>query len=132
VPAAGRLSNPARKGARIPATVAAALLQEGEVVELMVVGRVFGLDAVAVLTNERLLVVNDNALKPFVQEIPVDPDLQVQGWEEGKTASLVFTHGEEAGRIDSIGDTGLARELAGRIRARTGADGPPAGGPPPS
>ena len=38
---------------------------------------------------------------------------------------------EIAGRIDSIGDTGLAREMAGRIRARTGADaGPPPGAPP--
>jgi hypothetical protein len=127
VAAAGRLSNPARKAARIPATVAAALLHDGETVELMVVGRVLGLDAVAVLTDQRLLLVNDNALKPSVQGFEVDPELQVQGWEEGRTASLLLNRGQDGGRIDSIGDTGLAREMAGRIRARTGAD---AGAPP--
>jgi hypothetical protein len=128
VPAAGRLSNPARKAARIPATVAAAILHDTEVVELMVVGRVLGLDAVAVLTDERLLLINDNALKPSVQAFEVDGELQVQGWEEGKTASLVLTRGQDTGRIDSVGDTGLAREMAMRIRARTGAEGaPPAG-----
>jgi len=106
----------------VPATVAAALLQEGELVEIMVVGRVLGLDAVAVLTNQRLVVVNDNQLKPLVLTFEVDPQLQVQGWEEGKTASLIFTRGEISARVDSIGDPGLAREMAARTRARNGAD----------
>lgn len=124
LPSVGRLSNAARKAARVPATVAAALLAEGEMVELMVVGKVFGRDAVSVLTDKRLLVVNDNELQPFVQEFEVSDELTVQGWEEGRTASLIFTKGEQSGRVDAIVDTALAREMAGRIRARTGT--PPA------
>jgi hypothetical protein len=124
LPAVGRLSGGARKMARIPATVAAALLNEGEMVELMVVGKVFGRDAVSVLTDQRLLVVNDNELQPFVQEFEVTDQLTVQGWEEGRTASLIFTKGEDSGRMDAIADTMLAKEMAGRIRARVGT--PPA------
>ena len=100
--------------------MAAALLAEGEMVELMVVGKVFGREGVSVLTDKRLLVVNENELQPFVQEFEVAEPLSVQGWEEGRTASLIFTEGETLTRMDAIVDTALAKEMAGRIRARTG------------
>jgi len=116
----GRLSHGARKAARVPTTIAAALLQEGEVAEIVVAGKVMGQDAIAVLVGSSVLVVNDAELKPFVHRVEVGGDLTVQGWEEGRTASLIFTRDGVAVRIDAISDPELAKEMAGRVRARVG------------
>ncbi|MEZ5204118.1 MAG: hypothetical protein R2701_06985 [Acidimicrobiales bacterium] len=55
----GRLSNSARKSTRVATLIAAALLDEGEVVETLVAGRLGGNGAVLVLTDRQLLLVDD-------------------------------------------------------------------------
>ena len=116
--ALGRLGSSGRKGARASATAAAVLLAEGEIVECAVQGQLYGANAVALLTNGRLLLVNDREFKPDVVEFVVDAEISVQGWQDERTAALLVQRGEHSAQIERIGDKALAQELAQRIRAR--------------
>ena len=115
-----RLGNAARKSGKSSLLVAAVLLDAGEVVECVVAGRLDGEQAAAVLTDRRLLLVNERAWSPAVIVLAVDPGLAVQGWQDSRTASLTFlTNGRQI-ILDLIADKPLAVEVAGRIRSRTG------------
>jgi len=94
------------------------LLHEGEVVEAAVAGQVYGANALCVLTNERLLVVNDREHKPDVIEFVIDDAVTVQGWGDERVAALLVQQGATAAQIERIGDAALAREMAQRIRGR--------------
>lgn len=116
--AASRLGNAGRRSGRVALAVTSALLDEGEIVECAVQGRFNGADGVAVLTNERVLVVNDRSWKPDVLEIEVDGSTTVQGWQDDRTAALVFQRADQSATVDKIGDRHLAMEFAQRLRAR--------------
>ncbi|MGH9187985.1 MAG: hypothetical protein ACRD0U_19595, partial [Acidimicrobiales bacterium] len=118
-PNMGRLSSTAKKLAKAPVAVTAAMLAEGEIVECLIQGRVNGADGVAVLTNTRLLLVSSREWKPEVIELPVDAQLAVQGWQDNRTAALVMQRADQQATIDLVGDRPLAMELAQRIRARS-------------
>ena len=129
--AAGRLGNHGRKAGNASFAILGVMMGEGEVVECLVQGRVNEADGLAALTNQRLLVLNERDWKPDVMAIPVDPATIVQGWQDDRTAALVFQSGDRAVTIDRIGDRPIAYELAQRFRARTGQQ-PPAPPPPPT
>jgi hypothetical protein len=119
-----RLGGGARRAGRLAFAVASAVLGEGEVVECAVQGRFQGVDGAAVLTNRRLLLVNGREWKPDVVELAVDAALTVQGWQDDRTAALVFQAGDRTTTVDHVADRAVAQELAQRIRGRAAAGGP--------
>jgi hypothetical protein len=134
--AAGRLSNGSRKAGNVVFAVAGALLRDGEVVECIVQGRLNDNNGAAVLTNARLLLVNEHPWKPDVAELPVDGSLVIQGWQDDRTAALVLQSADRMLTVDRIADRPIAQEMAQRLRGRTGtaapvATPPPAPPPPP-
>ncbi|MFA7476300.1 MAG: hypothetical protein WC184_00185 [Acidimicrobiia bacterium] len=118
--ALGRLGMLSRRSAKTAAAVISALLHDGEMVEFGVGGNFLGKSAFAVLTDQRLLLVNDREWKPDVVNLDVDSSLEVQGMGDDRSASLTFTSGATTVMVESISDTALAREMAQRVRARTG------------
>jgi hypothetical protein len=94
------------------------LLREGEIVECVVQGQIYGSNCIAALTNTRLLIVNDREFKPDVLDITLDASVTVQGWQDERTASLLIQQGANSAQVERIGDRPLAMELAQRIRAR--------------
>jgi len=117
----GRLGSGARKSAKAAVTVAGALLDEGETVEAVVAGRLEGHGAVVVLSDRSLRLVDDREWRPFHEQLPLGPGLEVQGWQDDRTASLTFVFGGRSLVLDQIPDRELAVEMAGRIRYRAGA-----------
>jgi len=115
-----RLGNSARKTAKVAVAVAGALLDDGELVEAVVAGKVEGNGAVLVLTDRRLLLADDRQWKPLTERFAVDASLQVQGWQDDRTASLTLVIGGRQLVLDQIVDRPLAVEMAQRIRYRTG------------
>ncbi len=115
-----RFSPGARRAGKASLLAAAVLLEEGESVECAAAGRLEGEPAAAVLTDRRILLVNERAWAPLVASMRVDASLAVQGWQDSRTASLTFlTHGRQL-VLEQITDKALAIEVAGRIRARNG------------
>ena len=107
--------------AKVAVVVAGALLGEGETVEAVVGGRYEGHGSVLVLTDRGLWLVDDREWRPFVEQIAVGPQLEVQGWQDDRTASLTLVANGRSLVLDQIADRELAVEMAGRIRYRTGA-----------
>jgi hypothetical protein len=123
--AAARLGGGARRAGKVALAVLATNLQDGDVVAVVVQGRLRGEPAVAALVEDRVVVVNDRQWKPDVVTFPVDADLVVQGWQDDRTAALTFVSGDRHDVLERIGDRGLAVEMAQRIRHLQGADGVP-------
>jgi hypothetical protein len=121
--ALGRLGGGARRGAKASAAALGVLLSEGEVVEGLVAGQVYGANALGALTNKRLIVVNDRDFKPDVIEIALDSGTTVQGWQDDRSAALLLQGGGVTAQIERIADRPLAMELAQRIRARAAGQG---------
>ena len=117
----GRLGGSSRKHARIALAVAGAVLEADEVVEAVVAGRLDGNVAVVVLTDRALVLADERQWRPVVERFALDAGLQVQGWQDDRTASLTLLHGGRQLVVDRIADRPLAVEMAQRIRARTGA-----------
>ncbi len=116
----GRWGNGAKKQAKTAVAVAGAVLKDGEVVEASVAGRLDGNPAVLALTDQALVLVDDRQWKPTVERFTVGSDLQVQGWQDDRTASLTIVFGGRQLVVDQIGDRPLAVEMAQRIRYRSG------------
>jgi hypothetical protein len=116
----GRLGSAARKTTKVAAVVAGAVIEDGATVEAVVGGRFEGNGAVVVLTDRSLLLVDEREWKPTVERLPLDASLQVQGWQDDRTASLTFVFAGRTLVLDQIPDRELAVEMAGRIRYRTG------------
>jgi hypothetical protein len=117
-PAVARLSANAQRAGRVAAAILSALLGEGEQVRALVQGMYQGNAAVGVFTNERILLVNDHEWRPDVREVPVTADLVVQGWQDDRSASLVFVTEGQSVTFSMILDRPLAQEMAHLIRAR--------------
>jgi hypothetical protein len=121
--AVARLSTGARRSARVALGVLSAVLDDDEQVESLVTGQMLDRAAVAVVTPRRLLVVNDREWKPDVVSLPIDSSLTVQGWQDDRTATLVFESGGTQTIVDRITDRPLAHEMAGVLRSRAGQEG---------
>ena len=122
--AMARLSAGARRAVLAPLAILAALLEPGEVAEAVVQGEHQHRPAVVVLTDRRLVVVNDRRWAPDVRTFALDDRLVVHGWQDDRRATLVFVVDGVGTMVDAISDRPLARDLAQRVRARC------AGGPP--
>jgi hypothetical protein len=120
--AVARLSGGDRRSARVVLGIAAASLDDDELVESIVVGKLADIDAAAVLTDTRLLLLDDRQWRPGRTEVAVDAGTSVQGLVEGNHATLVFTRGDVAVTLTRIGDLALAQEFAARVRARAAGD----------
>jgi hypothetical protein len=124
--AMSRLSAGARRSALAALTVVAALLEPGETAEAVVQGEHQHRPGVAVLTDRRLVVANDRRWAPDVRVVTCDERLVVHGWQDDRRATLVFVVDGVGVVLDAIPDRPLARDLAQRIRARTGQPAAPA------
>ena len=89
-----------------------------EVVDVLVQGRFGGEDGVAVATDRRVLFVNDREWKPDVQSLPYVHGLVVKGWQDDRTASLIFEFEGRTTTIEQIGDRELAQRVAALVRTR--------------
>ena len=118
--AVGRLGNSPRKQARVALAVAGAVLQPDEIVEAVVAGKFEDNAAVLVLTGHNLLLVDDRAWRPLVERFTISPALQVQGWQDDRTASLTVLAEGRQFVVERIADRAMAVEMAQRIRHRTG------------
>jgi hypothetical protein len=117
-PAVARVGNAAKKAGKVALGITSALLQEGELVESLIVGKVNELDGVAVLTDRRLLVHNDRQWQIDQLSMPLDAALTVQGIAEGGTATLTFVREGIGVPVAKVGDVALAQEFAARVRTR--------------
>ena len=117
-PAVSRLSANAQRAGRVAAAILGALLRPDERVASLVQGTYQNHAAVAVLTNERVLLVNDHEWQPDIREIALTAELVVQGWQDDRTASLVFVTEGQSVTIEMITDRPLAQEMAHLIRGK--------------
>jgi hypothetical protein len=83
-------------------------------------GRFRGEPGVCILTSKGLVLVNDRLWKPDVVRIDLTPQLNVQGWQDNRVASLMFQGPGVQEVVDLIPDRPLAQMLAQRVRARLG------------
>jgi hypothetical protein len=113
-----RLSAGSQRAGRVALAVLSALLHDDERIECLVQGVYQHQAGVATLTTERLLLVNDHEWVPDIRDIPLTADLVVQGWQDDRTASLVFVTQGVSVTISVITDRDLAHELAQLVRAR--------------
>ena len=118
--AVGLLGLFSKRAGRVCFGIVGALLDDGELVDVLVQGRLGGEDAVAVVTDRRVLFVNDREWKPDVTSLPYLPGLVVKGWQDDRTASLVFEFEGRSTTIEQIGDRDLAQRVATVVRARVG------------
>ena len=116
--AAVRLGNAARKSGRTALGLASVMLQDGELVQGLVVGQVNELDGACLLTDRRVFILNDRAWVPDQISFPLDGSLYVHGEAAGKAAALTFHREGVVVQVGRIVDVALAQELAQRIRAR--------------
>jgi len=117
-PATERLSPGSLRAGRVALAILSALLERDEQVEILVQGRYQHQAGVAVLTDRRLLLVNDHEWLPDIREISITPDLVVQGWKDDREASLVFVTEGQSCTLSMILDLELAKEFADRVRRR--------------
>ena len=89
-------------------------------VEALAAGRLDGNPAVMVLTDRALILADERQWKPYVERFNLDQSVQVQGWQDDKSASLTLVTGDRQIVLDKIVDRPLAVEMAQRIRSRTG------------
>jgi hypothetical protein len=104
--------------------VLATLLGEGDMVEGVVQGRFRGSAGVVALVGSKVVIANDRQWKPDVLIVPVTRSLQVQGWQDDRSASLTFVFPDGHERIEAIFDRPLAIDLAQRIRDRVASSAP--------
>ena len=100
----------------------AALLDDGEQAEAVVQGEYQHRPGVVVLTDRRLIVANDRRWAPDVRIFQCDERLVVHGWQDDRRATLVFAVDGIGVVLSAISDRPLARDLAGRVRARIAGD----------
>lgn len=116
--AASRLSAGARRNAAAPLAVVAATLDDEELAEAVVQGEYQHRPGVAVLTDRRLIIANDRRWAPDIRSFDCDARLVVHGWQDDRRGTLVFVVDGVGVTLSSITDRPLAKDLAGRIRAR--------------
>ena len=120
-PAVLRLSAAALRTGRVSLGILSMVLDPDETVESVVGGRYQNQAAVAALTTRRLLLVNEHEWVPDIRVVEISADLEVQGWQDDRTASLIFVTEDQSVSFSFIIDRPLAQELAQLVRARVAA-----------
>jgi len=91
------------------------VLQEGDLVEQVLVGQYHGVEGAAALVSGDLLLVNVREWQPEVVRVAL-VGMGVQGTADGRHASLHFQSGDTGDSFEGVADTELAVEFANRIR----------------
>ena len=94
--AAARMSAGARRAGAVPLGILSTMLREGEVVESVVQGEYQHHPAVVMLTTRRVLIADERHWAPGLRLVPITPDVVVQGWQDGRRATLLFGAKAEA------------------------------------
>jgi hypothetical protein len=98
--------------------VLAAVLEPDDVVEILVQGKLRGVPGVGALVGTKLIFANERSWKPDVVVIPLTPSVQVQGWQDERTATVLIAEGDRQEVVERIPDRLLAVEFAQRVRDR--------------
>jgi hypothetical protein len=106
---------------RIALGILTGLLEPDERVEGLVQGVYQSYIAVGALTDRRVLLVNEQEWVPRVRSIPLTADLAVQGWQDDRTASLIFQAEGRSITLSGISDRQLAQGFARLLRDRVAA-----------
>jgi hypothetical protein len=106
---------------RIALGILTGLLDPDEKVEGLVQGVYQSYIAVGALTDRRVLLVNEQEWVPRVRSIPLTGDLAVQGWQDDRTASLIFLAEGQSITLSGISDRQLAQGFARLLRDRVAA-----------
>jgi hypothetical protein len=114
--AVSRLRAEDQDRARVPLSVCGALLHPGEHVIGAVTGQMLGRPAAVVVTQSRVLVVNDRRWQPIVDIYPIDDTLVVRGRHDRQVAALSFADDTRLSMVDGITEVDLAIALAETIR----------------
>jgi hypothetical protein len=122
-PAVQRLSAAALRTGRVAIGMLSMLLEEGETIEALVGGRYQNQAGVAALTSTRLILVNEHEWVPDIRIVTLTSDLVVQGWQDDRTASLIFVTEGMSVTFSFIIDRPLAQEMAQLVRNRVAALG---------
>jgi hypothetical protein len=115
--AASRLSGGSRKNGRAALAVLSLALQDGDVVEQVLVGQYHGVEGAAAVLATDLVLVNTREWQPEVVRVTL-AGMGVQGTADGRKASLAFTSGATQDSFGGVSDTDLAVEFANRIRQK--------------
>lgn len=131
----------AKRAAKAVLPVLAAILEEGDVVELLMQGRVRGEPGLAALVGTKIVLANARLWKPDVYSIPLTATLQVQGMNYGHVANVVFIEGQAQEPVEQISDQQMAYRFTEQVRMRVASlaaqaapeppapESPPASGP---
>ena len=112
------MSAATQKRARAAVVAAAMSLEAGEQGQAMVCGQHLAFDAVALLTDRRIIVANGRPLAPEVNSIALSENPEVKGWAEGGRATLRFSSASDSLVIGDIKEVDAAQALAAAIRAQ--------------
>lgn len=118
-----------KRAGKLVFPVLAAVLENGDVVDLMVQGGIRAEAGLAALVGSKIVLVNARQWKPDVLTIPITPTLQVQGTNYQNAANLLLVDGETQELVERITDLQLAFQFAQQVRMRV--DGMAAAPPPP-
>jgi len=117
-PLVAQLSATSLRAGRVALGILSAVLRPEEVVIALVQGQYQNQPAVGALTSERLLLVNEHEWQPDVREVPLTPDLVVQGLQDERTASLTFITEGVGVTISAVAERPLAHDMARLVRER--------------
>jgi hypothetical protein len=116
--AVSRLSSGARKAGNAAFFVLAMALEPGERVETVVQCRYRGADGAMALTDRRLLIANARQWQPDLTPVGLEAGLTVRGWQDERSAALVFGRDGHELVVDKIGDRAAAQQIAEAVRTR--------------
>jgi hypothetical protein len=113
-----RLGSGAKRAGKVAFAVLAAVLEPDDVVEILVQGKLRGVPGVGALVGSKLIFANERSWKPDVMVIPLTATVQVQGWQDERTATVLVADGDRQEVVERIPDRLLAVEFAQRVRDR--------------
>jgi hypothetical protein len=113
-----KLSPDSLRAARPSLGILTVTLRLGEKVEALVQGRINGAAAVAALTDQRVVLVNEREWSPEIMTFDIEGELVVQGLQDDRTASLTFVGRGENVTISTITDRPLAHDMARLVRSK--------------
>jgi hypothetical protein len=116
-----RLGSGARRAGKVAFAVLGASLEPEDVVEILVQGKLRGVPGVGALVGSKLVFVNERTWKPDVLVLRLSSSVQVQGWQDERTATVMIADGDRQEVVERIPDRLIAVEFAQRVRDRVAA-----------
>lgn len=116
-----RLGSSARRGGKVAFAVLGASLDPDDVVEIVIQGKLRGVPGVGALVGSKVIFVNERVWKPDVLVLQLSATVQVQGWQDERTATVMVADGDRQEVVERIPDRLIAVEFAQRVRDRVAA-----------